>query len=90
MNARVPMKRVERKDGSIEEVVDWTKINTPIAFDGKKITLPSDPTEMPISDAVDFLKRYEEQENQKFDVHEIVKGAPWDTLYSTYLALQEI
>lgn len=88
MNA--PTKRIEAKDGSILETTDWTKIDTQIEFEGKKIKLPSDPSAMDYDDAIDTIGRIRDQENQTYDVHEMVQGAPWDTLVAVYRAMQEI
>lgn len=69
---------------------DWTKIDTQIKHQGKEIILPSDPTNMDYDVAIDTMKRVRDQENQEFEVHELVKGAPWDTLVAVYRAMQEI
>lgn len=70
--------------------VDWTKIDTAIEFEGKKIVLPASPENMDYDVAIDTLERIRDQENQSYDVKELVKGAPWDTLVATYRAMQEI
>lgn len=72
------------------EKVDWTKIDTQIEFDGKKIKLPSDPTAMDYDDAIDTIGRVRDQENQTYDVNELIKGAPWDTLVAVYRSMQSI
>jgi SpoVK/Ycf46/Vps4 family AAA+-type ATPase len=69
---------------------DWTKIDTPLAYEGKQITLPADPVNMPIPTAIDTLHRIEKQENQEFDVNEVVSAAPWDALVALYRAMQDI
>jgi len=69
---------------------DWTKIDTQIAFDGKKIVLPADPAHMDYDIAIDTIERVRDQENQEFDVSELVAGAPWDTLVAVYRAMQDI
>ena len=75
---------------STEPAVDWTKIDTQIEFTGKQIVLPNDPTKMEYEDAIDTLKRIRDQENQRFDVRELVEGAPWDTLAAVYRSMQSI
>lgn len=70
--------------------VDWTKIDTAIKHEGKQITLPADPGKMDYDDAITTLARVRDMENQEFDVIELVKGAPWDTLVAVYRAMQEI
>lgn len=73
-----------------EAKTDWTKIDTQIDFDGKKIVLPADPAHMDYDVAIKTIGRVRDQENQEFDVKELVKGAPWDTLVAVYRAMQDI
>lgn len=75
---------------AIEQKVDWTKIDTQITFDGKQIVLPGDPSQMDYDDAINTIARIRDQENQQFDVNELVEGAPWDTLVAVYRAMQDI
>jgi hypothetical protein len=83
-------KQVLRDAREIETVTDWTKIDTQIEFEGKKIRLPADPTAMGYDDAIATIQSIKEQEAQTFDVQELVAGAPWDTLVAVYLAMQDI
>lgn len=76
--------------GKPDANVDWTKIDTQIKFEGKQITLPSDPAHMDYDIAIETIERVRDQENQEFDVKELVKGAPWDTLVAVYRAMQDI
>lgn len=69
---------------------DWTTIDTQIEFEGKKIKLPNDPSAMDYDDAISTIARIRDQENQTYDVHELIKGAPWDTLVAVYRAMQDI
>lgn len=73
-----------------EPAIDWTKIDTQIEFEGKKIKLPADPGQMDYDVAIDTIARIRDQENQEFDVKELVAGAPWDTLVAVYQAMQQI
>lgn len=73
-----------------EPAIDWTKIDTQIEFEGKKIVLPGDPAQMDYDVAIDTISRIRDQENQEFDVKELVAGAPWDTLVAVYQAMQQI
>jgi hypothetical protein len=70
--------------------VDWTKIDTQIEHEGRQIKLPADPGKMDYDIAIDTIARVRDQENQEFDVSELVKGAPWDTLVAVYKAMQQI
>lgn len=69
---------------------DWTSIDTPIEHDGSKIVLPSTPLPMDYDDAINTIARVRDQEAQKFDVNETVKGAPWDAAVAIYRAMQSI
>lgn len=74
----------------VEERTDWSQIDTQIKYDGKEIVLPSNPENMDLEAAAQTLLRIRDQENQEFDVQELVKGAPWDTLVAVYKAMQDI
>ena len=69
---------------------NWANVKTEIEHSGKKIILPATPENMDPDTAIATLERYKEQQNQKFDVREIVEGAPWDALQALYLACQDI
>lgn len=75
---------------SVDPKVDWTKIDTQVKFEGKQISLPADPAHMDYDVAIQTIGRVRDQENQEFDVRELVKGAPWDTLVAVYRAMQDI
>ena len=81
----VPMKR--DKDG--HEIIDWTKIDTPLAHEGKKIVLPGDPDDMPYDDAIEVIQRVKQAESQTYSVQERVDGLP-DALVAVFRAMQEI
>jgi hypothetical protein len=70
--------------------IDWSSIDTQVEHQGKKIVLPGEPADMDYDVAIETIARVRDQENQQFDVTEIVKGAPWDALVSTYMAMQEL
>lgn len=69
---------------------DWTSIDTPVEHSGTKIVLPGDPGDMPYDAAIQTLERVKAQEEQKFDAHELIKGAPWDAAVAVYKAMQNI
>lgn len=79
MDTTVPVKKI-----------DWTSIDVPLAFEGKAITLPADPTQMPIKDAVEALKRIEKDELQEYEIKEFIPGAPWDGAVQVFRAMQDI
>ena len=84
--AGVPTKR--DKEGN--EIIDWTKIDTPLAHEGKKIVLPGDPDNMPYDDAIQVIQRVKQSEIQTYTVSERVDGLPWDALVAVFRAMQEI
>jgi hypothetical protein len=69
---------------------DWSRIDTPLDYAGQKIVLPADPGKMDIDTGIETLERIREQENQEFDVREVVKAAPWDALVAIYMSMQDI
>lgn len=73
-----------------DKEIDWTKIDTGLTYQGKKIILPGEPGEMPLEAAISTLQRIQESEAQVYDAHEIVEGLPWDAAVATFLALQDI
>lgn len=74
----------------VKEVTDWTKIDTQVKFMGREIVLPGDPEAMDYDVAIETIERIRDQENQEYDVRELVAGAPWDTLVAVYQAMQQI
>ena len=70
--------------------VDWASIDTQFEFIGKKIVLPGDPENMPYDVAIEHIIRQKEAENQRYDVNEIVTGAPWDALVALSKAMKDI
>jgi SpoVK/Ycf46/Vps4 family AAA+-type ATPase len=84
--AGVPTKR--DKEGN--EIIDWTKIDTPLVHEGKQIKLPGDPDNMPYDDAIQVIQRVKQSEIQTYTVSERVDGLPWDALVAVFRAMQEI
>lgn len=70
--------------------VDWTQIDTQVEHRGKKIVLPDTPAPMDYDAAINTLQRVKEQEDQEFDVSELIAGAPWDAAVAVYRAMQSI
>lgn len=73
-----------------EERIDWTKIDTPLTHEGKKIILPGDPDDMPYDTAIETIYRVKKAEEQTYIAAERVDGLPWDALTAVFLAMQEI
>lgn len=70
--------------------IDWTRIDTPVEYKGKKIVLPGEPGEMPLESAIVALEQIKEAEAQEYDTAELVAGLPWDSAVAVFRALQEI
>lgn len=69
---------------------DWSSIDTKIKHSGTEIILPGDPTDMGYDAAIETIQRVKKSEDQKYDVREVVKGAPWDALVAVTRAMQDI
>lgn len=69
--------------------VNWKNLDVPIKREGKHITLPSDPADMPTEEAIEALKRKLEDENQEFDVFERFDAYPLDAAVAFVKAMQE-
>lgn len=73
------------QDGAI-----WGNLDVKVKHSGKEIILPADPTDMSYDSAIAHLELVKAEEEQEFDVQELVAGAPWDSLVAVYRALQKI
>lgn len=65
-------------------------IDVQIKRDGKAITLPSDPTEMPYRTAADLLIEKANEEEMTIQVHELVEAFPWDGAQAFMKALYQM
>ncbi len=70
--------------------VKWDHIDTQIERHGSKITLPSDPADMPIDVAIEALKRKKADEETVLDVHEFIDAFPMDGAVAFAKALRRI
>ncbi len=61
-----------------------------LAFGGTKITLPDDPHQMKVSEAIESLKRIEKEQETVVSVNEIVKAFPFDGAYAFMKAMKQI
>jgi len=87
MNVNLPSKTPIVGD---DAQIDWTRIDTGLEFNGKKIVLPGEPGEMPYQVAIDTIERIAEAEAQVYAVTEHVDGLPWDSAVALYRAMQQI
>ncbi len=56
----------------------WDNLDVDIAHAGRAITLPADPGNMPVDKAIEALQRKLKDDNQPYNVHEILDAYPLD------------
>ena len=69
---------------------NWDKLDVEIAHRGRVITLPDDPGKMPLDKAIEALERKKADEEQTFDVHEIIDGYPLDAAVAFTKAMNKL
>jgi hypothetical protein len=76
---------------SINQAEDaaWQKRDVDIQHEGKKITLPADPSDMPIRTAIAALERKAQDEETELDVMEIIDAYPEDALVAFNEAMRQ-
>ena len=67
----------------------WRHRDTDIKYVGKEITLPGDPSPMPLEAAIETLQRKLYDENQILNVHEVISGYPFDAAVGFLKAMKE-
>jgi len=70
--------------------IQWDKLDVGIEHSGRAITLPGDPGKMPLEKAVEAIQRKIADENQDFQLHEIVEGHPLDAAVAFVKAMQSL
>jgi transitional endoplasmic reticulum ATPase len=70
--------------------IDWQKEDVQVERAGKRIILPGEPGEMPIDDAINALHRVKTDEEQQFNVHEVIDAHPVDAIVSFVAAMRSI
>lgn len=68
----------------------WDKLEVPIEFDGRAITLPDDPSKMPMEKAVEALQRRIKDESQPFQVLEWFDAYPHDAAVAFVKAMTKL
>lgn len=68
----------------------WDKLEVPIEFDGRAITLPDDPSKMPMEKAVEALNRRIKDETQPFHVLEYFDAYPHDAAVAFVKAMTRL
>lgn len=81
--------KYKKKDDEDREI-DWQAIDTPVVFQGRAITLPGDPGEMPIEEAIAALRRKQEEDDQLFDIVEFIDAYPLDAAVAVIKAMQQL
>lgn len=69
---------------------NWDKLDVDIVHEGRAITLPADPENMPLGKAIEALVRKQKDEEQPFMVHEIFDAYPHDAAVAFVKAMQNL
>lgn len=70
--------------------VKWDNLDVQIQHEGRAITLPADPADMPIEKGIEALQRKLADENQEFQVFEIIEGYPLDAAVAFVKAMARL
>lgn len=68
----------------------WDTLDVPIEHRGRAITLPGDPSDMPLDKAIEALERKRDDEEQPFNVHETIDAYPQDGAVAFVKAMKEL
>ncbi len=75
----------QAEDGAV-----WGNLDVKVKHEGRQIILPADPMNMSYDAAIASLEQIKKDEEQEYDCHELVEGAPWDSLVAVYKAMVQI
>ena len=78
------------RDAGMEVPPDWDRMEVGIVHEGRHIKLPAEPGMMPEEKAIEALQRKIDDENQLFNVVEIIDAYPHDGAISFYKAMCEL
>lgn len=73
-----------------QKPTDWGAIDMEVRREGRHITLPKHPTEMPYDEAIAALQRKQKDENQEYNAHEIIDAHPLDAVVCFVMAMKEL
>ena len=73
------------QDGAI-----WGAQDVKVKHEGKQLVLPADPVNMSYDAGIELLERIKKDEEQVYDVAELVPGAPWDAAVAVYRAMVKL
>lgn len=69
---------------------NWDRLDVPIEHSGRAITLPGDPAKMPLQKAIEALQRKAADEEQPYDLHEVIEAYPLDAAVAFVKAMQRL
>lgn len=69
---------------------NWDKLDVQIEHDGRAITLPAEPEKMPTGKAIEALQRRLKDEEQPYEVHEIIDAFPHDGAVAFVRAMKNL
>lgn len=69
---------------------EWDRLDIKVEYEGRVITLPAEPANMPLNKAVEALNRMIKDESQIFNVHEVIDCYPHDGAVAFYKAMKEL
>lgn len=69
---------------------NWDRLDVPIEHSGRAITLPGDPAKMPLAKAIEALVRKQKDEEQDFQVHEVIDAYPLDAAVAFVKAMTKL
>ena len=78
------------RDAGVPIPPDWDRMEVGIKHEGRHITLPAEPDNMPEEKAIEALQRKIDDENQLFDVIEIIDAYPQDGAVAFYKAMCDL
>lgn len=79
---------IEREERN--KKINWDKLDVPIEHVGRAITLPGEPGPMPTEKAIEALQRKLADENQEFQVFEIIEAYPLDAAVAFVKAMAQL
>ncbi len=68
----------------------WDSLDVPIKHEGRAITLPHTPEDMPLDKAIEALERKLADEEQEFNVHELFEAYPTDAAVAMVKAMNNL
>lgn len=73
-----------------DKKVNWGRLDTKVVYEGRAITLPSDPGRMPIPEAINALIRLQKDENTIVAAFEVIDAHPLDGIVAFVKAMAKL